>query len=222
MVYIWFYISNSWPIDKMFDDRLFSSFKLSTVVLNLLAMEYNVSPFCTIYFDVDVVLGISRVWPTESKLVVRLFSSFNSSTVMLLVLAIEYNVSPLFTVYVCLLVVSVSITSPDGINNIWPIDKVFDVKLFNCFKLSTVVLYFCDIEYRVSPFSTKYVSVNSVVGILSSWPIFILFVVKLFNCLMLSTVVLYFLDIEYRVSPFWTVYVDDCWFPDGAMYGIPL
>ena len=90
--------SSSWPIVRVFDGRLFSCFSLSTVVLNLLAIEYRVSPFSTMYVVVDVVLGTRIVWPTDKRFDVRLFNCFNSSTVVLFSLAIEYSVSPLFTV----------------------------------------------------------------------------------------------------------------------------
>ena len=72
-------------------------FKLSTVVLNLLAIPYNVSPFWTIYSSVvvsDSLVGISKFWPILSKLLVKLLACFNSSTVIPNFLEILHRESP--------------------------------------------------------------------------------------------------------------------------------
>ena len=58
--------------------------------------------------------------------------------VVLYLLAIEYRLSPFLTVYVN--VESGLVPEVDGIFNIWPIDKLFVVKLFMFFIASTVVL----------------------------------------------------------------------------------
>ena len=97
---LWFYPTiNIWPIDSIFDVKLFNSFSLSTDVLYFLAMEYRESPFCTIYVVSSGVLdGINRTWPMDKRLLVRLFNSFISSIVTLYFLAMEYKESPFFTV----------------------------------------------------------------------------------------------------------------------------
>ena len=64
----------------------------------------------------------------------RLFSSFSLSMVVLYFFAIEYRESPDLTVYV----VSPELLS--GIFKTWPICKRFDVRLFEFFMASTVVL----------------------------------------------------------------------------------
>ena len=96
---------------------------------------------------------VISVWPTDMMLVFRLFNSFMLFTVVLYLFAIEYRVSPGFTIYV-FVVVGDSIYSIVGIFNIWFIDKLSFIKLFNSFILFTVVLLFLAIEYRVSPFCT--------------------------------------------------------------------
>lgn len=97
---LWFYPTiNIWPIDSIFDVKLFNSFSLSTDVLYFLAMEYRESPFCTVYVVSSGVLdGINRTWPMDKRLLVRLFNSFSSSIVTLYFLAMEYKESPFFTV----------------------------------------------------------------------------------------------------------------------------
>lgn len=120
-------------------------------------MLYRLSPFFTVYVNlllVDVV-GISNFWPIERVLLVKLFFSFKAFTVVLNLFAILYKESPFTTVY--------SVSFSDGIfftYNFWPIDSVFDVKLFIFFSSSTVKLYFLDIWYRVSPLFTVYISVS--------------------------------------------------------------
>lgn len=86
---------------------------------------------------------------------------------------------------------------------------MFDSKLFKLFILSTVVLYFFAILYKLSPDTTLYVLtlelVSSVlldeVGIFKLLPIVRLLEVRLLYAFNLSTVVLYFLAILYKVSP---------------------
>jgi len=78
----------------------------------------------------------------------------------------------------------------------------FDVKLFNLFNSSTVVLKFFAIEYKLSPLFTTYVfSLVDVVGIFSVWPILNKFDVRLFRFFIASTLVSNFLAIEYKLSP---------------------
>ena len=56
-------------MDRIFDVRLFTSFKLSTEVLNLFAIEYKVSLGSTVYTVCEV--GICNCWPIERILVFR-------------------------------------------------------------------------------------------------------------------------------------------------------
>ena len=88
-------IFNIWPILKVFDVRLFNLFSSSTVVLNLLEIEYRLSPRCTVYVSgVIVADGIFNNCPTFSVFDVKLFNSFNSFTVVLNLVAILYKLSP--------------------------------------------------------------------------------------------------------------------------------
>ena len=89
---------------------------------------------------------------------------------------------------------------------IWPIDNRFDVRLFNSFNLSTVVLYFFAMEYKESPFWTVYVVYSEVsTGNFNTWPMDKRFDSRLFISFIWSIVVLYSFAMEYRESPFWTV-----------------
>ena len=73
---------------------------MSTVVPNLLAIPYNVSPFSTIYVDTSgkVSSEISNVCPMVKVFEVRLFSLLMVSTVVPNLFAILYSVSPRLTV----------------------------------------------------------------------------------------------------------------------------
>lgn len=55
------------PIDRLFVIRLFKVFSCDTVVLYLFAIEYRVSPFCTVYiFSLFIVGGVYGI-PLYSK-----------------------------------------------------------------------------------------------------------------------------------------------------------
>ena len=69
-------------------------------------------------------------------------------------LAIEYNVSPVLTVYVFEYNGDSSSISSVGNFSCCPIDKLFDVRLFNSFILFTVVLLAFAILHKESPFFT--------------------------------------------------------------------
>lgn len=130
-------------MDKLFVDKLFISFNTSTVVLYLLAMEYNESPFSTIYIFSSSKLspGIISCCPNDKLFVVKLFVVFRALTVIPYLFAIPYRVSPLFTMYVLPF---------DGISGVGifisgnlsfcPIDRLFVDKLFNVFNSLTFVL----------------------------------------------------------------------------------
>ena len=90
-------------MDNVLLVKLFSSFRISTVVLLSDAILYRVSPFWTVYIFCDVspdAVGSFRVWPIVSALVDRLFNVFKTDTVVLYLFAIWYRVSPDLTVYV--------------------------------------------------------------------------------------------------------------------------
>ena len=88
----------------------FISFILSTEVLNFLAIEYKVSPFCTSYtlpsliisssdgVIIEVPLGIFNSCPIDILSLVKSLYDFNSLTDILFFDAIEYKVSPLLTI----------------------------------------------------------------------------------------------------------------------------
>ena len=80
--------------------RLFIFFIAWTVVENLLAIPYKVSPFSTVYVDTSgyVFSVTSRTWPICRLLEVKLFKDFSFWTVVENWLAMLYKVSPLFTV----------------------------------------------------------------------------------------------------------------------------
>lgn len=65
-------------------------------------------------------------------------------------LAIEYKLSPDFTVYVF------SLLSLVGISNCSPTFRFVELKLLYFTRVSTVVLYFWAIEYKLSPFDIVY------------------------------------------------------------------
>ena len=89
-----------------------------------------------------------------------------------------------------------------SIINICPIDNIFDVRLFNFFKLSTDVLKYDAILYNESPLFTTYVFWFDLVdGIFIVSPIDNKFDDKLFSSFILSTVTLYFFAILYNESP---------------------
>ena len=93
---------NFWLIERLLLVKLFNFFKSSTVVLNLLAMEYSESPLFTVYIwllELSWLLGMINFWLIERLLLVKLLIFFKSSTVVLNFLAIEYNESPLFFDY---------------------------------------------------------------------------------------------------------------------------
>ena len=137
-----------------FELRLFNSFSLFTVVLYFLAIEYRESPGFTVYVvSLEVPNGILNTSPIWRVLVVRLLALLIASTVTLYWPAILYKESPDLTVY--------STVFDDGVSDdvvgsfkTWPTDKMFDVRLFNLFISSTVVLYFWAILYKESPLFT--------------------------------------------------------------------
>ena len=74
---------------------------------------------------------------------------------------------------------------------------------------STVVLYFCAIEYKLSPDFTIYVSdvvvSCSCVGIFNNWPMLRMLDDKLLASFNSFTVTPNFLAMLQRLSPLWTV-----------------
>ena len=116
-----------------------------------------------------------------------------ASMVVLYFVAILYSESPLCTVYVIFVGSwdGSSISAGFGNFNIWPIDKIFDVKLFNFFRISTVVLNSCAILYKLSPFFTVYVSGSLIgEGIFNNCPTLNVFYERLFKFFNSSTVTL--------------------------------
>ena len=91
----------------------------------------------------------------------------------------------------------------EGSFNIWPMDKLLDVRLLRVFNSLTVVLYLFAIFQRLSPDLTVYVFslVLFVLGSLSTWPIDKLLDVKLFKDFKSLTVVLYLFAILHKLSP---------------------
>ena len=70
-----------------------------TVVLYLLAIEYKLSPFFTVYTihskgSLSLSLFIFKLWPIDKLLLVKLFNFLIDSTDVLNLLAIPYKVSP--------------------------------------------------------------------------------------------------------------------------------
>lgn len=193
-----------WPIDKRFDERLFNLFISSIDVSNFLAMEYKLSPFWTVYVVSKLLsVGIFRTWPIDSRFDVKLLALLMASTVVLYSFDILYRESPLFTVYV---MVSCSLVVFVGSFKTWPIDRLFDVRLFASFRSSTVIPYLFAILYKESPLFTVYVfSGTNGLGILSNCPTDNMFDVKLFIFFNSSTVVPLSLAIEYKESPFFTI-----------------
>ncbi len=91
------------PILNVFDVRLFNLFNSSTDRLNLCAIEYKVSPFCTVYVSSSVcssflLEGTFKVCPIVMTSLFKLFKALKLETVVSNFLAIEYNVSPFLTI----------------------------------------------------------------------------------------------------------------------------
>ena len=125
---------------------MLSLFIVSTVVLNVLAIEYSVSPSFTIYLLIADSFNL-RTCPILSTSLVRLLSSLILSILILFFLAIEYSVSPLTTVYVSL---SVLLLLLGTIRLVPTFNKLLD-RLLSLFISLTVVSNFLAILHRVSP-----------------------------------------------------------------------
>ena len=95
---------NCWPTDKRFEVILFNSFSVCTGIFNLLDIDHNVSPFCTIYtlLGISVVFscfGTNNPWFGWRVRFFKLFNSIKSFTVILNFLDIDQRLSPLWTIY---------------------------------------------------------------------------------------------------------------------------
>ena len=139
------------------------------------------------------VSGIISFCPIVRRFDCKSLAFLSSSTDILYFFAIFHKESPDCTIYV----ISSVGSSISGIINCCPTDRIFDVKLFAVFKLSTVVLNCLAIEYSESPFLTIYASdISSSFGINSCWFICIIFEDKSFKSIMACGVVLYSFAIE--------------------------
>ena len=83
---------------KLLVVRLFLLLIALTVVLNIFAILYKLSPLLTTYMRLS--LGIFNSCPTLKLLLVRLLSLLSSDTVVSYFLAIEYQLSPGLSTYI--------------------------------------------------------------------------------------------------------------------------
>lgn len=151
-------ISRTWPTVNISLVKLFNFIMALGVVLYLLAIEYKVSSFFTMYVVLKLGLtvivpefGIWRIWPTYIVFPTKSFRFTSSSIVVLFELAILHKLSPFCTTYVMLVW---SDGATPGITKLWPTLIRFVVKLLADFISFTPTLNLLAIDQRLSPFCT--------------------------------------------------------------------
>ena len=195
-----------------------AAIKAATVVLNLMAIEYNVSPALMTYavnpvghVAGGVMAGTQMIWPMNRALgLIPGLACRSIVTVVLNLTAIEYNVSPALMTYAVNPVGHVAGGVMAGTQMVWPINRALGlIPGFAAIKAATVVLNLMAIEYNVSPALMTYV-VNPVghvaggvmAGTQMIWPMNrALGLIPGLAAIKAATVVLNLMAIEYNVSP---------------------